>query len=359
MALTQVQPGMLGTPQPYSFKNRIINGAMVIDQRNAGAAISAATLGTSGFVVDRMQFYGTQSAKFSAQQNQGSVTPPAGFTNYAGLTVASAYTVGASDIFGVYQWIEGYNVADLGFGSASAKTVTVSAWVYSSLTGQFGGTILNSAQNRSYPFSYSVPVANTWTQISVTIPGDTSGTWLKTNGQGMAVLFCLGAGSNFTGTANTWSSNNYWNTTGSTNIVGTNGATFYITGVQLEVGNNATGFDYRPYGTEFSLCERYCEVVSQESANTRVFISANVAGSQCYPTYFFRTKKRAAPSLSVTGSFIFESFGSAQTGVSSINTNSFNTIQAIATVNLASSPSNGGHVFTNSSDAKVIFSAEL
>jgi hypothetical protein len=338
---------------------------MVIDQRNAGAAISAATLGAGGFVVDRMQFYGTQSAKFSAQQNQGGITPPAGFTNYAGLTVASAYTVGASDIFGFYQWIEGYNVADLGFGSANANTITVSAWVYSSLTGQFGGTILNSAQNRSYPFSYTIPTANTWTQISVTIVGDTSGTWLKTNGQGMAVLFCLGAGSTFTGTANTWSGNNYWNSTGSNNIVGTSGATFYITGIQLEKGTQATSFEYRQHTTELQLCQRY---TYRHSAEGNIDSYAPLGMGRYYDTNLaqlyvpFKVTMRTPPSsVTQVGNIFVNNTG---LGGSAITLNFNETSSSGATVTgTATTGVTAGNATTfyadNTSNAALIFSAEL
>ena len=173
MALTQVQPGMLGTPQPYSFKNRIINGAMVIDQRNAGASVTSA----SGYTLDRWKDTVSATGKFTIQQNAGSVTPPVGFTNYLGITSSAATTVAAGDYYVLDQSIEGYNVADLGWGSASAKTITISFQVYSSLTGTFGCSIRNSAANRSYPFTYSIPVANTWTAISVTVAGDTTGIW--------------------------------------------------------------------------------------------------------------------------------------------------------------------------------------
>jgi len=248
--------GGVFAPISSVFRNRIINGAMVIDQRNAGASITP----TNGqFSVDRWESTLTQASKYSVQQNAGSVTPPTGFANYLGSTSLSAYSVVSGDLFGFRQSIEGFNVADLGWGSASAKTVTISAWVRSSLTGTFGGSILNSAQNRSYPFSYTISSANTWTQISVTIAGDTSGTWLTTNGVGIYVFFGLGAGSTYSGTAGAWAGATYYSATGATSVVGTNGATFYITGVQLEVGSTATSFDTRSYGTELALAQRYCQ----------------------------------------------------------------------------------------------------
>ena len=239
----------------YGFKNRIINGAMMIDQRNAGASITA---NDATFPVDRFKMACSQSSKLTAQQNAGSVTLPIGFSNYLGLTSSSAYSVGASDYFVVTHFIEGFNVADLNFGTANAATVTLSFWVRSSLTGTFGGAVRNSnAGTRSYPFSYTISAANTWEQKSITIAGDTTGTWNTTNGQGFDIRFGLGVGSTYSGTAGSWSGSNFLSATGATSVVGTSGATFYITGVQIEKGSTATSFDYRPYGTELALCQRY------------------------------------------------------------------------------------------------------
>jgi hypothetical protein len=235
------------------FKNRIINGQMTFDQRNAGASVS----GNNNYTLDRWQALVSASGKFTVQQDAGAVTPPAGFTDYLGVTSSSAYSVSSGDYFTINQRIEGFNVADLNWGSANAKTVTLSFWVRSSLTGTFGGSLRNSASNRSYPFSYTINSANTWEFETITIAGDTSGTWLVTNGIGIDINFSLGAGSAFSGTAGAWAGTNLFSATGATSVVGTNGATFYITGVQLEVGSTATSFDYRPYGTELQLCQRY------------------------------------------------------------------------------------------------------
>ena len=237
-----------------TMRNRIINGAMVIDQRNAGASVSATT---SAYSVDRWLPYAGQTSKMTAQQNAGSVTPPAGFVNYLGITSSSAYSVLSSDIFGVFQYIEGYNVADLGWGTANAQPITLSFWVRSSLTGTFGGALRNSAADRSYPFTYTISSANTWEYETITIPGDTSGTWLTTNGVGIRLQFGLGVGSTFSGTAGAWAAGNFISATGAVSVVGTSGATFYITGVQLEKGTAASPFEYRLYGTELALCQRY------------------------------------------------------------------------------------------------------
>ena len=242
----------------YGFKNRLINGACVIDQRNAGASVTPTSDDT--YTLDRWKTRLSNASKFSVQQQTSVV--PTGFTNALKVTSLAATSLGASDYYLVQQNIEGFNVADLGWGTANAKTITISAWVYSSLTGTFGGVITNSSFARSYPFSYTISSANTWTQISVTIAGDTSGTWLTTNGIGMQVVFSLGMGSTYSGTAGAWVSATLLSVTGATSVVGTNGATFYITGVQLEKGSTATSFDYRPYSAELAMCQRYYQKFS-------------------------------------------------------------------------------------------------
>ena len=296
---------MANSGAEFGMRNRIINGAMVIDQRNAGASVTPTN---AQYLTDRFSALLTQASKFTAQQNAGSVTPPAGFINYLGMTSSSAYSIGSGDAFGVLQKIEGLNVADFGWGTANAKTVTLSFQVYSSLTGTFGGSILNSAVTRSYPFTYTISSANTWTSISVTIAGDTSGTWLTTNGIGININFSLGTGATYNGTAGAWAGAYYLSATGATSVVGTSGATFYITGVQLEKGSTATSFDYRPYGTELALCQRYYEksynqtdVPGTSTITGAISFIATTTGA--YQAVFFKVPKRAtAATMFIYGS---------------------------------------------------------
>jgi hypothetical protein len=264
-AVALAQQASTGVSQ--GFKNRIINGAMVIDQRNAGASVTNVA-SASTYTLDRWFYFASQASKFTVQQDAGAVTPPVGFNDYLGITSSSSYTVGASEIFLLAQHIEGYNVADLGWGTANAKTVTLSFWVRSSLTGTFGGSLRNDASDRSYPFTYTISVANTWEQKSITVAGDTSGTWLTTNGTGIRLAFGLGMGSTFSGTAGAWAAANYISATGATSVVGTNGATFYITGVQLEVGSTATSFDYLDYGRSLIQCQRYYYLWAKGNSST-------------------------------------------------------------------------------------------
>ena len=250
MALTQVDQGLLGSNAQYTgFKNRIYNGQMQIDQRNAGAAVSAA-----GYTLDRWILGLSTTGAVTVQQDS---TAPAGFTKSLKVTVTSSDTISGTEYVAIRQKIEGYNVADLGFGTASASTVTLSFWVRSSITGTFGGVFLNSAQNRAYPYTYTISSANTFEYKTVTIAGDTTGTWVTDNGTGLDLWFSLGVGSTYSGTAGSWSSSFALSATGATSIMATVGNTFYITGVQLEKGSTATSFDYRPIGTELALCQRY------------------------------------------------------------------------------------------------------
>jgi hypothetical protein len=247
-----------------SFKNRIINSNMVIDQRNAGAAVTT----DNTYSVDRFLFRETTDGTASIQQSS---TAPTGFSNSILFTVTSADSSLATNQYAaIQQRIEGFNTADLNWGTANAKTVTLSFWVRSSVTGAFGGSLSNSAADRSYPFTYTISAANTFEYKTVTIAGDTTGTWLTTNGIGIQLNLTMGAASNLLGTANTWASAFYIGVTGDTNLMATNGATFYITGVQLEVGTQATTFTTAggSYGAELQLCQRYYYRVNATSGYT-------------------------------------------------------------------------------------------
>ena len=309
--------GSAQTSATRPFLNRLINGGMVIDQRFGGA--SGLNNSTSvEYVVDRWNIFGSVATKFSAQQNAGSVTPPAGFSNYLGITSLSAYTVGAAEFFYLQQVIEGFNTADLNWGTANAKTVTLSFQVYSSLTGTFGGSLQNSANNYSYPFNYTILSVNTWTQISITIAGPTAGTWIgATNGAGMRVYFGLGTGATYSGTAGSWSSNLFIQSTGSTSVVGTNGATFYITGVQLEVGSTATSFDYRPIGTELALCQRYFQTFI---INSYSYAGNTFGTNDARTTIPLLVSMRTAPTgITIIGTVAFTTAGGSTNGAATFH----------------------------------------
>jgi len=331
MTLTTVNPALLDTQAQYTgMKSRIINGNMTIDQRNAGASVTPTA---TGYTLDRWSLEIAQASKLSVQRNAGAVTPPAGFTNYLGITTVAAYTVGAGESFNLRTFVEGYNFADMAWGTASAATTTLSFWVRSSLTGTFGGSLRNDLNNRSYPFTYAISAANTWEQKTITVAGDTTGTWATTTERGVGVQFGLGVGTTGSGTAGAWAAANYQSATGAVSVVGTNAATWYVTGVQLEKGSTATAFDYRPYGTELALCQRYYQKTYAQSATPGSITSgqsgalwSSVATTNSYPQigyWSFPVTMRATPTVvlynpntGAVGSFIGDSatFANASVG---------------------------------------------
>ena len=292
------------TAPKVGMVNRVINGGMTIDQRNAGASVTP----TDGvYTLDRWKYNLSQASKFTSQQ---STIAPTGFSNSLLSTVSSAVTIGSNDYFMFSQRIEGFNFADMNWGTANAVAVTLSFWVRSSLTGTFGGSFTNSAESRSYPFTYTISAANTWEQKTVTIAGDTSGTWVgATNGVGLKLWFGMGVGSTYSGTAGSWAGTTYFSATGATSVVGTSGATFYITGVQLEKGSTATSFDYRPYGTELVLCQRY---YMQYAANVlRLDFNGAGANYQAAQSFSLPVTMRATPTLN-SPSFTYNNANSGQ-----------------------------------------------
>jgi hypothetical protein len=347
----------------FGFKNRIINGAMVIDQRNAGASVS----GTTGvYTLDRWKVQNNSgAARFNVQQNAGSVTPPAGFKNYLGITSTSAYSVAAGDIIAIQQFIEGYNIADLAWGTASAATITFSFSVRSSLTGTFGGSLVEGAAGGAlYPFTYTISAANTWEQKTVTVAGPTIGTWNSTSGAGIQLLFSMGTGSTFTGAAGAWTTSSFYAPTGATSVVGTNGATFYITGVQLEKGSTATAFDYRPYGTELALCQRYYYQHTVAGSYAGIGMGSAYDTNAVLTIIPFKQSMRTVPSLlqgGGTNQYFFLRTPSAVALFSSFTFDANYTTKETATLTCAPTTTGGlaGNVAQSNSTGYIAFSAEL
>jgi hypothetical protein len=240
----------------FGFKNRILNGSMVLDQRNNGTSITVANASTP-YTLDRWRAvrFNDGTGTFTVARSS---TAPAGFINSALVTTSAAQaSVPSNGLYRFEQAVEGFNVADLGWGAAGAQTITIGFWAKSSLTGTFGGRVANNDENRSYIIQYTINAANTWEFKTVTISGDTTGTWLKDNGIGLWLVFDLGSGTDFEGTANAWNASNVIRASGNVRLINTLNANLSITGVQLEKGSTATSFDYRPYGTELDLAQRY------------------------------------------------------------------------------------------------------
>jgi len=348
-------------------KNKIINGNMVIDQRNtASTAVTVNTTGTT-YAVDRWLGFGqTADGVYTLAQDSSA---PAGFTKSLKATVTTADTsIASTQSYTVSQRIEGFNVADLDFGLSSAKTITVSFWVRSSLTGTFGATLRNSAVDRSYPYSYTISTADTWEKKTVTIAGDTTGTWLKDSNIGLRIDFSLGAGTDRLGTAGAWNGNNNIGVTGQTQVIETLNATWYITGVQVEIGNVATAFQTAT-GTlqgELAACQRYFyQINGNDGGGTQVaLITGTYTGTTAIKGFFpFPVKMRTAPSVTSSNSASYFAIGGGGGG----NADTVGSIQYVGTTGCsmnftASASSTIGYsciVLTNNASAYVALSAEL
>ena len=293
----------LGLDGFVNMKNRIINGAMVIAQRTTSAVTA-----NDSYAVDRWNIGNSTDGSFSAIQDSDA---PAGFNKSVKFTIttADASVTGTQSLFMV-QPIEGFNTADLNWGSATnAKTVTLSFWVKSSVTGTFSGSLMNGSVNRAYPFTYTISAANTWEQKSVTVAGDTTGTWNTDNSSGILLYFSLGTGSTRLGTAGAWAGSRLQGATGETALVNTLNATWFITGIQLEVGSTSTSFDYRPYGTELALCQRYYYGLS--GSGVPIMIGQAYTTSAVIGAFVIPTEMRTTPTLSYNSLDAWTSTGSA------------------------------------------------
>jgi hypothetical protein len=279
-------------------RNRIINGATEIDQRNAGASITLT--GSALFPVDRFKAIESSDGVMTAQRVTDA---PAGFKNSVRFTTTTAdATLSATEFVIAYQQIEGNNLVDFSLGTASAKTFTLSFWVKSSLTGTFGGSFLNSAQNRSYPYEYSIASANTWEYKTVTLAGDTSGTWLIDSGVGIFVMWGLGVGSNLSGTAGAWAGVQYYSATGAVSVIGTVNATWQVTGVQLEIGSVATPFEWRNFQQELAMCQRYYYRIKATAVGDDLGAGYNALTTTARAFVPFPVTMRTAPTaLETTG----------------------------------------------------------
>jgi hypothetical protein len=346
----------LANPNVFMGRNRIINGDMRIDQRNAGASVSNGAAAYT-YSVDRFAGYGTSASKFTMQQ---STTVPAGFVNSVIVTSSAATTPGSNDAYGFLQRIEGTNLSDLGFGSANAKTVTISFWVRSSITGTYAVALVNSGYARCYPGTYTISAANTWEYKTVTIAGDTSGTWLTTTGIGAEMWFDLGSGSNFNGTANSWNGSLKTRTSSTANWIGTSGATFYITGVQLEVGSVATEFERRPYGMELMLCQRYYQIVAKAAQAALAAGRGGASGTRCHFVLYFSVAMRTTPTPPAAMTFgVYRASAVTSTGSISITVSYYDPTNSSIGCYIDATCDDDRVLTIGNNSSAVAFSAEL
>lgn len=277
-------------PAGLGFRNLLMNGDMTLDQRGHGTAL----VQSSPYVMDRWQLRITSGGYLTAGKNYNGLTPPSGFRNYLGVKTTSAFfAMSSGSYFFLRQGIEGFNTAQLSWGTTGAKPVTLSFWINASMTGTYGGYLENASYNRSYVFTYTVNTANTWEKKIITIPGDTTGTWAIDHTLGVDVGFSLGVGTTYSGSAGVWTAGDLNNVTGGVSVVETLNATWNITGVQLEQNTQATPFEQRPYGVELALCQRY-----YEDSVLRVGMvggALGLGGNTYFSSEFFKVTKRIAP----------------------------------------------------------------
>jgi hypothetical protein len=339
------------------LRNRIINGDMRIDQRNAGAAVTA----NNSYPVDRFFTGYSTSGAVSSQQSTSVV--PSGFTYSTGVTVTTAdSSVGAADYVFVEQRIEGYNVADFGFGAAGASTITISFKVRSSVTGTYCIALLNSAGDRSYVAEYTILSANTWETKTITVAGDTSGTWLTTNGIGLRIRFALMAGSSFQQSAASWGTANAVGSSNQVNWMATLNNTFYITGVQLEVGSVATPFERRLYGQELALCQRYYQKWGGDTGYERIGLGQAYSTTQANINVSMLTPMRTTPSFSTVGNLALTGTANATLAATAVANDSSSSQLINLVVSVASGLTDGRATqfcTNNSTAARFQASAEL
>lgn len=319
-----------------NFRNRIINGDMRIDQRNSAA--SPITSGSRAYAVDRWSCEKSGAGAFTLGQSS---TAPTGFQNSLLATVTTADTsIASGDIYWFEHRIEGYNFADLAWGTANAKTATLSFWVRSSVAGTYSVAATYTA---SKSFEYTINSVNTWEYKTIVITGPQN-IWAgsTTNGTGMNFRFALAVGSNYAqSTSSDWTSNDIVGSTNQVNWMNTLGNTFYITGVQLEVGSAATAFEYRPYATELALCQRYCWSATGGSSSTNYTylgpLHCNANNSVFGQLVSLPVTMRANPTISSSGTFVANTAsGSGYTLTALTFYGSKNQISVIATGGSAS-----------------------
>ena len=336
-----------------SNRNKVINGAMVIDQRNGGSLVSNA----NGFITDRWSLgkYDPTGGAYSGQQVADG---PSGFTHSLKVTVTTSVSQATSAYWQAFQRIEGYSVSDLGFGTASPKTITVSFWVKASVTGNYSFAVFNEgvgSTNRAYATTYTVSAANTWEYKTVTLTGDGtsgSGLWGTDNGKGMGIYFDLGCGVNEEVTANTWATGNYRRVAGTVRLMDTLNATWYITGVQLEVGDTATPFEHRSYGQELALCQRYYWQSNDGAGGGFPLLQGVVSASSQYLSspMVFPVELRATPTCAVSGTWQTSNVSAIQAEFQS---------KTGVTMRILSNGSPTIYAYANSSDDYISADAEL
>jgi len=352
----------LGAGNASSFKNRLINGAMTIDQRNAGASFTNSNQNILG--LDRWRNYGLSGAVLTIQQ---STTAPTGFSNSQSVTVTTSTT--ANDSGGLAQLVEANNAIDLAWGTSSGKSVTMSFWVRGSVTGTYNVFFTYTGPTiYYYVATYTIDSANTWEYKTITVAAPPTAAGAFANALNTAYLtarFTISSSGGSSQTANTWSTSSLPKSSGCVDLASNAGATFFVTGVQFEVGTVATSFDFRSIGTELALCQRYTQAIRGiTTANTPLANLANIASTRTYGAFWFGNEMRASPTASFSSANLFTTRNNSGSGltVTSISASNLTTYSCELDVSVASGLNAGDSSslgMTTSTSALIIFSAEL
>jgi hypothetical protein len=297
-----IQAADLSPTIPLSgFRNLIINGGMTIAQRGTAAISNLNSQNTFG--TDRWAIFGSNINKMTITQS--SVTPTGqGFSNSTLITSSAATSPFSNHYYGLRHFIEGYNTADLAWGTSGAKPIVISFWVRSSIAGTYSLSVKNPNSSRVFTATYTITTADTWEKKIIYIPPETTGTWATDNTESLSLWFDLGSGTDANGAADIWKTSFTPKTSGSVNWVGTSGATFYLTGVQLEQNYQPTPFEQRPISVELQLCQRYFRrtTVTQQYTEGTIY-GYGAGGTSVGMTVPFPTTMRSSPTTSINGAF--------------------------------------------------------
>ena len=319
-------------------RNLIINGAMNVAQRATSTSMAHDGT-TSTHVCDRFLAIFVNMDELDGTLSQDSSAPD-GFANslkWATGTAESA--IATTEYYTIMQKIEAQNLQTLKYGTSGAVPITLTFYVKSSITGTYGITLQQLDVSRNRGSTYTINSANTWEKKTITFSGDTSGVINDDNGEGLRVEWHLAAGSTYTASANSdWATatNGRYAGSGHTQngVATTAGATWFLSGVQLEIGQNATEFEHEPFERALTKCQRYYEILSVTSSTSNlsgpVAVGQNTNERKTIGPYFYKTEKRAAPTVAnvtigidagdTAHAFVFSTDTRSTVGVSTTST---------------------------------------
>lgn len=286
---------LIGGQKALGNKNLIINGAMTIDQRHNGSSFTVVNgNATTGVIADRFR---VNEASGAVMTGQRVADAPVGFEYSSKLTVTTAdSSLGSTEFHRIIQPIEGKNISNLNWGTSNAKTLTLTFYVKSSVTGQYYISVFNNAADRTLLKGYTIDSADTWEKKTITIIGDQSGTWLTTNAVGIYLMWSLGTGSSYqSSTLDAYQAGFYMAKSDQVNIAASVSSTWQLTGVQLEVGDVATAFEHEDVGTTLRKCQRYYYKVEHSYGSIEIGTGLETTTTQARIFVPFLVEMRSHP----------------------------------------------------------------